>query len=87
MPWNGCRRRAPSPYGDMPTTWLCCSVKLAENADWQRYQQVLTFRQEKPLPRGQLEVEADEWFIEWDTQRSLAELREVAAAKKHAADE
>jgi flagellar biosynthesis/type III secretory pathway protein FliH len=36
----------------------------------------LTFRPEKTCERGQLKIEADEWFIEFDTQRSLTELRE-----------
>ena len=36
----------------------------------------LTLRPEKACERGQVKIEADEWFIEFDTQRSLAELRE-----------
>ena len=36
----------------------------------------LTFRAEKACERGQVKIEADEWFIEFDTQRSLTELRD-----------
>jgi flagellar biosynthesis/type III secretory pathway protein FliH len=35
-----------------------------------------TFRAEKACERGQVKIEADDWFIEFDTQRSLTELRE-----------
>ncbi len=37
---------------------------------------MLTYRPEKTCERGQLKVEADEWFIDFDTQRSLTELRD-----------
>jgi flagellar biosynthesis/type III secretory pathway protein FliH len=36
----------------------------------------LTFRPEKGCERGQVKIEADDWFIDFDTQRSLTELRD-----------
>jgi flagellar biosynthesis/type III secretory pathway protein FliH len=49
--------------------------QIGEHADLERYRDVLTFRRDEHFPRGQWKLEADDWFIEWDTQRSLAELR------------
>jgi flagellar biosynthesis/type III secretory pathway protein FliH len=48
---------------------------VAQHSDLERHRDLLTFRAEDNLKRGQLKLEADEWFAEWDTQRSLAELR------------
>src|ERR1700722_3522220 len=50
--------------------------QLAENAELAAFQSALTFRADKACERGQLKIEADEWFVEWDTQRSLTELRD-----------
>ncbi len=49
--------------------------QIQEQADLQGYLDLLTFRPEETLQRGQFKLEADEWFIEWDTARSLADLR------------
>jgi flagellar biosynthesis/type III secretory pathway protein FliH len=48
---------------------------LAEQADLAPQRELLTLRQDEGCGRGQMKLEADDWFIEWDTQRSLAELR------------
>ena len=48
---------------------------LTDHADLGRYRDMLTFRQDASCVRGQLRVDADDWFIEWDTARSLAEIR------------
>lgn len=37
---------------------------------------VLTFRPDVTCPRGQLKIEADDWFAEFDTERALTELRD-----------
>ncbi len=50
----------------------------ADHADLQRYRDLMTFRPEETLQRGQLKLEADEWFVDWDTHRCLAELRGAA---------
>ena len=50
--------------------------QLAEHAELTAFQSALTFRADKACARGQLKIEADEWFVEWDTQRSLTELRD-----------
>jgi hypothetical protein len=50
--------------------------QLAEHAELAGFPGEFTFRPEKVGARGQLKIEADEWFIEFDTQRSLAELRD-----------
>ena len=39
-------------------------------------QTTLSFRPDKACERGQLKIEADEWFVDFDTQRSLTELRD-----------
>ena len=49
--------------------------QLAEHADLQPHRHLLAFHPEKGAGRGELKLDADEWFVEWDTQRSLAELR------------
>ena len=48
---------------------------MAEHADLAPYRDILTFRHDEGCERGQLKVEADDWFIEWDTPRCLAEMR------------
>jgi flagellar biosynthesis/type III secretory pathway protein FliH len=48
---------------------------LTEQADLTPHRELLTLRQDEGCVRGQLKLEADDWFIEWDTQRSLAEMR------------
>ncbi len=48
---------------------------LSEHTDLGRYREILTFREDEACVRGQLRVEADDWFIDWDTPRSLAEIR------------
>jgi flagellar biosynthesis/type III secretory pathway protein FliH len=48
---------------------------LAEQADLAPHREILTLRPDESCVRGQLKLEADDWFIEWDTQRSLAEMR------------
>jgi flagellar biosynthesis/type III secretory pathway protein FliH len=50
--------------------------QLTEQGELAASRSELTFRTEKACGRGQLKIEADEWFIEWDTQRSLTELRD-----------
>ena len=37
----------------------------------------LKLRPDSNLERGRLKLESDEWFVEWDTNRALAELRGV----------
>ncbi len=49
--------------------------QVREHAELQGHDDVLTFRPEESLKRGQFKLEADEWFTEWDTTRSLADLR------------
>ena len=51
--------------------------QMNEHAELQAPGDLLTFRPEKGGSRGQLKIEADEWFVEWDTQRSVAELRDA----------
>ena len=48
---------------------------MAEHADLQSYSDILTFRHDEGCERGQLKLEAEDWFIEWDTPRCLAEMR------------
>jgi flagellar biosynthesis/type III secretory pathway protein FliH len=50
--------------------------QIAEHDELRTARTVLTFRADKACERGQLKVEADEWFVEFDTQRSLTELRD-----------
>lgn len=50
--------------------------QLEEDVDLRQHRHLLSFHAEKDACRGELKLEADEWFVEWDTQRSLAELRE-----------
>lgn len=50
--------------------------QIAEKGELPTPQTALTFRAEKACERGQLKIEADEWFVEFDTQRSLMELRD-----------
>jgi flagellar biosynthesis/type III secretory pathway protein FliH len=49
--------------------------QIAEHAELERYRSMLAFRREESCQRGQWKLEADEWFMEWDVSRSLAELR------------
>ena len=51
--------------------------QLNDHAELQPHRTMLTFRPERDGRRGVLKVEADEWFVEWDTQRSLADLRDA----------
>ena len=37
----------------------------------------LKLRPDPSVERGRLKLESDEWFVEWDTNRALAELRYV----------
>jgi hypothetical protein len=37
----------------------------------------LVLRADATLKRGQLKIETDEWFLEWDTQRCVSELHEL----------
>ena len=50
-------------------------TQLAEHADWVSYKEMLHFRPDETGVRGRFKMESDDWFVEWDTQRSLAELR------------
>jgi flagellar biosynthesis/type III secretory pathway protein FliH len=49
--------------------------QIAEHQELDHYRDVLSCRPDESFQRGQWKLEADEWFIEWDTPRSLAELR------------
>jgi len=51
--------------------------QLGENAVPDRYSALLNFQRDDSCPRGRLKLETDELFIEWDTARSLAEIRGV----------
>ena len=52
---------------------------LRSGAPWrdlpERYGDRLVMRREEDFKRGQIKVETDECFMEWDTNRCLAELR------------
>jgi hypothetical protein len=37
----------------------------------------LTFEADPSFQRGRVKLEADEMFVDWDPQRSLAELRNL----------
>ena len=37
----------------------------------------LIFQADEALTRGHLKLEAEDWFVEWSTSRSLADLREA----------
>jgi len=37
----------------------------------------LVLRADATLQRGQLKIETDEWFLEWDTRRSASELHDL----------
>ena len=50
--------------------------QLTDYAELKAAQDTLTLRPEKGCERGQVKIEAGECFAEWDTQRSLTELRE-----------
>jgi flagellar biosynthesis/type III secretory pathway protein FliH len=50
--------------------------QIAEHDELLGSRTALTFRTEKACERGQLKIEADDWFVEFDTQRSLTELRD-----------
>jgi flagellar biosynthesis/type III secretory pathway protein FliH len=50
--------------------------QLAEHGELAEYRSALTFRAVKSGVRGVLKIEADDWFVQWDTQRSLTELRD-----------
>jgi flagellar biosynthesis/type III secretory pathway protein FliH len=49
--------------------------QLATHADWAKYKDLLKFRNEEAGERGKFKIEATDWFVEWDTQRCLTELR------------
>jgi flagellar biosynthesis/type III secretory pathway protein FliH len=51
--------------------------QLAEHAMPERSTELLAFHPDESCPRGRLKLETDELFIEWDTQRSLTEIRGV----------
>lgn len=48
---------------------------MDEHLDLGACREILTLRPDENRARGQLSVEADDWFVEWDTPRSLAEMR------------
>src|SRR5262245_22636690 len=47
--------------------------QLAEHAGLERYRQLLVLQPDDDCERGQWKLEADDWFMEWDAARSLAE--------------
>jgi flagellar biosynthesis/type III secretory pathway protein FliH len=49
--------------------------QLAGNEAPDRFAERLSFQRDDACPRGRLKLETDELFLEWDTQRSLAEVR------------
>lgn len=51
--------------------------QMQEHVELETYRKLLTFRAETTYERGQLRLESDEWFIDWDTRRALAELRDA----------
>jgi flagellar biosynthesis/type III secretory pathway protein FliH len=51
--------------------------QLTENTVPDHYKELLNFQRDDSCPRGRLKLETDELFIEWDTQRSLTEIRGV----------
>jgi flagellar biosynthesis/type III secretory pathway protein FliH len=53
------------------------SRQLAENEELAQARGLLTVQADGSLPRGQLTLDAADCFVEWNTQRSLAELRNV----------
>lgn len=46
-----------------------------ENSPPDRRDDLIAFQPDGAIPRGQIKLEADEVFVEWDTQRALADLR------------
>src|ERR1051325_10525756 len=51
--------------------------QLAEHSGPDAWQASLNLHPDITCPRGKLTLEADGLFVEWDTQRSLAELRRL----------
>src|SRR6185312_4212685 len=47
--------------------------QCAEHVDLARYRPVLALQGDDTFQRGQLRLEADEWFVDWDTPRALGE--------------
>ena len=58
-----------------PADLALLQQQMDAQTDLHRYRDLLTFRPEATLKRGQFKLEADEWFTEWDTNRALADLR------------
>lgn len=49
--------------------------QLEENETLGRWRETFTFQQDETCVRGRLILETGDLFVEWDTQRSLAEMR------------
>ena len=58
-----------------PDDLVLLQRQLEENASLERWRESLTFQADDACERGRLKLEADDLFVEWDTQRSLVELR------------
>jgi flagellar biosynthesis/type III secretory pathway protein FliH len=49
--------------------------QLAGHKDWANYKELLKFRPDDSAQRGRFKIQAEDWFVEWDTQRCLKEMR------------
>ncbi len=58
-----------------PKDLALLQVQLSGHADWATYRDLLHFRPDETCERGRFKIESDDWFVEWDTQRCLTELR------------
>ena len=58
-----------------PKDLTLLQVQLAEHTDWASYRELLRFRPDETCARGRFKIESDDWFMEWDTQRCLTEMR------------
>jgi flagellar biosynthesis/type III secretory pathway protein FliH len=50
-------------------------IQLTGHVDWPSHRDLLKFRADETCERGRFKVESPDWFVEWDTQRALKELR------------
>ncbi len=60
-----------------PADLALLEVQTKANPDLQRIGESCAFKANPAFARGRLKLQTDEMFIDWDTQRCLAEIRSV----------
>ncbi len=61
--------------------------QMDEHADLESFRHLMTLQVDETCNRGQWKLDSDDWFMEWDTQRGLTELRELLIEETYSDDQ